>query len=56
MLAIFGGYWQDEEGVTTVEYALIIAVIVLGTIAAWNSLDTRMNHAIDTVARDDFGS
>jgi len=55
MLTIFGGYWQDEQGLTTVEYALLLALIVLVSIAAWTSLDTSVHRAVATVNQDGFG-
>lgn len=55
MLTILGAYWQDEEGLTTVEYVLILALVVLVSIAAWTSLDTSVNRAVDTVNRDGLG-
>jgi len=30
--------WRDEDGVTTVEYALLLAVLVVGGAAAWTTL------------------
>ncbi len=30
--------WKDEEGLTTVEYALLLALIVVAGIAAWTGL------------------
>lgn len=29
--------WRDEEGLTTVEYALLLALVVVLTIAAWST-------------------
>ena len=55
MIAIFGGYWQDEEGLTTVEYAILLVMLVLGAIGAWTSLDTSMSNAVDIVNSDAFG-
>ena len=55
MLTIFGGYWQDEQGLTTVEYVLVLALVVLVCIAAWTSLDSSVNRAVDRVNQDGFG-
>jgi len=30
--------WRDEEGLTTVEYALLLALVVVAGIAAWTGL------------------
>lgn len=40
--------WQDDSGVATVEYALLVAVVAVAGIAAWNQLsDTVGNLVID---------
>ena len=31
-------YWNDEKGLTTVEYALLLALVVAVAILAWSSL------------------
>lgn len=33
-------YWNDEEGLTTVEYALLIALVVIVAITAWVAVGT----------------
>ncbi|MEN6641047.1 MAG: Flp family type IVb pilin, partial [Armatimonadia bacterium] len=38
MLTYLRSVWQDEEGVTTVEYALILALVSVVAIAAWQGL------------------
>jgi len=55
MIAMLGGYWQDEEGLTTVEYAILLVMIVLGAIGAWTSLDTSVNNAVGIVNNEGFG-
>ncbi len=30
--------WRDEEGLTTVEYALLLALVVVAGLAAWQGL------------------
>ena len=55
MIAILGGYWQDEEGLSTVEYAILLMMIVLGAIGAWTSLDSSVNNAVGLVNNDGFG-
>jgi Flp pilus assembly pilin Flp len=30
--------WRDEEGLSTVEYALLVALIVIVGVAAWQAL------------------
>ena len=43
------GYWKDEEGLTTVEYALLLALIVVVAITAWTALGTGVNSTVDDV-------
>ncbi len=42
--------WKDESGVSTVEYALLLAVLVVGTTAAWTVLRSAISAAITEVA------
>jgi len=30
--------WQDEGGLTTVEYALLLALVAIAAISAWSAL------------------
>jgi len=31
------GLWTDEEGLTTVEYALLLALLVVAALATWTT-------------------
>jgi|LSQX01.1.fsa_nt_gb Flp pilus assembly pilin Flp len=31
-------YWEDEDGLTSVEYALLLGVLVIAAITAWRGL------------------
>jgi len=46
--------WKDEEGLTTVEYALLLALVVVAGIAAWQGLGgtvkTTVNSSAATIA------
>jgi len=42
--------WQDESGVSTVEYALLLSVLVAGAGAAWTALSSAISAAITDVA------
>lgn len=46
--------WKDEEGLTTVEYALLLALVVVAGITAWNTLGGTVGNAVndsaDTIA------
>ena len=34
--------WTDEDGLTTVEYALLLALVAIAAITAWSTLGTRV--------------
>ncbi len=42
-------FWSDEEGLTTVEYALLLALIVVVAITAWTALGAGVNSTVDDV-------
>ena len=37
---------EDEDGVATVEYAMLLAVVVVATIGAWIGLGAKVKTAI----------
>lgn len=43
-------YWKDEEGLTTVEYALLLALIVVVAITTWTALGTSVNETAEEVS------
>jgi Flp pilus assembly pilin Flp len=46
--------WKDEEGLTTVEYALLLALVVVAGILAWqglgNTVENTVSDSADTIA------
>jgi pilus assembly protein Flp/PilA len=38
--------WKDEEGLTTVEYALLLALVAIAAITAWSTLGTRVSRTV----------
>jgi len=38
--------WKDEEGLTTVEYALLLALVVVAGISAWQGLGTTVQNTV----------
>lgn len=38
--------WNDEEGLTTVEYALLLALVAIAAIAAWTTLGQRVSGTV----------
>jgi Flp pilus assembly pilin Flp len=41
-------YWQDEGGVTTVEYAILLGVLVVAAVAAWRALGNTLLDSLET--------
>lgn len=40
--------WRDEEGLTTVEYALLLALVAIAAITAWTTLGSRVSSTVST--------
>ncbi len=49
MLQMLKDLWADEEGLTTVEYALLLVLIVAAAITAWTQLGTQVSTEVGTV-------
>lgn len=50
MLRALTGLWKDEDGPTTVEYALMLVLVSIVAIAAWARLGTNVTIAANTAA------
>ena len=48
--------WKDEEGLTTVEYALLLALVAIAAIAAWTTLGGRVSNTVTTATSSLPGS
>lgn len=42
--------WCDEEGLTTVEYALLLALVAVAAITAWGTLGSRVTDSANRAA------
>ncbi len=42
--------WNDESGVTTVEYALLLMLVALVALGAWSALGTNVGRAAQASA------
>ena len=42
--------WWDEKGVVTVEYALLLSVLVVGMASVWQMLKAAVAHALADAA------
>ncbi len=49
MFKAFRKLWKDEEGLTTVEYALLLVLIVIVGITAWSTLGGSVSDKVDEV-------
>jgi len=49
MLATIAKLWKDEEGLSTVEYALLLVLIVIVGITAWQTLGSSVSGRVDEV-------
>ena len=38
--------WMDEDGLTTVEYALLLALLVVAAIAVWTAFGARVQKSV----------
>lgn len=53
MTELMKSFWMDEDGLTTVEYALLLVLIVIAGITAWTTLGgsvaTKVNEVENTI-------
>ena len=42
--------WYDEQGVATIEYALLLSVLVVGMAGVWQMLRAAIAHALGDAA------
>ena len=38
--------WKDEDGLTTVEYALLLALLVVAAIAVWTTFGGKVKQSV----------
>ena len=48
--------WTDEDGVTTVEYVLMLVIIVVGAVAAWTALSDAIASSVNAASAELTGS
>ena len=56
MMETIRALWGDEDGVTTVEYALLLAVLVVGAAAVWAPLRSAITSSVNTASDELTGS
>jgi len=51
---MLGQLYHDEDGLTTVEYALLLALLVVAAIGVWTAFGTKLKNQVSnsTVAFD----
>jgi Flp pilus assembly pilin Flp len=42
--------WKDEEGVVAVEYALLLVLVVMATVTAWQGLASHIVNGVNQAA------
>ena len=42
------GLWKDEEGLTTVEYALLLALLVVAAIGVWTAFGGKVQTSVQS--------
>ena len=46
MLILLGELWGDQDGVTSVEYSLLLALIVAATLVSWKALGCDVGNTV----------
>jgi len=46
MFEMVKGLWKDEDGLTTVEYALLLALLVVAAIGVWTGFGAKVRTAV----------
>jgi pilus assembly protein Flp/PilA len=49
-MCVLARLWNDNSGVTAIEYALIAALIAVAAIAAFSLVGTRLSGTFSTIA------
>jgi len=49
MLSTLKRFWNDEEGLSTVEYALLLVLIVIAGVTAWQTLGGSVSSKVGEV-------
>ena len=50
MNALVRKFWQDETGLTTVEYALLLALVAIAAIGAWTLLGQKVSNTVSSTS------
>ena len=55
-MRILKGLWRDEDGLTTVEYTLLLLVLILGGTIIWVGLGGQVGDAVAWANRETEGT
>jgi Flp pilus assembly pilin Flp len=50
MHTLFTWLWRDQEGLTTVEYSLLLVLIVVVAVTAWTTLGANVTGKVSSTA------
>ncbi len=50
MRAYLRDLWSDESGITTVEYALVLALVTIASVSAWSALGSKVRSTLTQVS------
>jgi len=56
MMKTIRALWSDENGVTAVEYALLLAILVVGAAAVWTTLRGAITAGVNAASAELTGS
>ena len=56
MIAILKKFWMDEEGGEAVEWPLVVALVVIGLIAAWAALGDAIVDVLEAIVAELTGA
>lgn len=45
-------YWNDQDGLTTVEYALLLGLIVVAAVTAWTTLGNSVQAQVEVANQE----
>lgn len=49
---MFKALWKDEAGLTTVEYALLLALLVVAAIGVWTGFGGKVQTAVGSAGNE----
>ena len=50
MAKVLLSYWRDQRGLTTLEYALLLILVIAVTLTVWDGFGTRNSEGLQDTA------